>query len=361
MFVTKLSLVNYRNFETQDFEFSQGVNCLVGANGIGKTTVLDAVYHLCYGKSYFNPVSTQNIRFGQSFYMLDGLFDKGGQNERIQCSFKKGHKKVLKRNGKEYERIRDHIGLFPSVIISPSDRDLIAEGSEIRRKFIDGIISQADGSYLDQLLKYNRVLEQRNALLKYFSLNQTYDGNNLQVYNEQLSAMGTEIYGRRREFTEEFRPLLLDQYREISEGREVVDLNYQSQLGEAKLSALLEEHEPKDLRVQYTTQGIHKDDFDFCIAGHPIKKYGSQGQQKTFLIALKLAQWEYIRSALKTEPVLLLDDIFDKLDQDRVARLLELVGSQSYQQVLISDTSPERTVEAVSKATKNFNLIPLER
>lgn len=361
MYVSRLSLINYRNFETRSLEFRPGINCLVGPNGIGKTTVLDAVYHLCFGKSYFNPVSTQNIRFGEAFFMIEGGLVKQGMEDRVQCSFKKGHKKILKRNGKEYEKLRDHIGLYPAVIISPADRDLISEGSEVRRKFIDGVVSQIFSDYLDKLLKYNKILEQRNALLKYFALNSTYDGTNLEIYNEQLSDLGTEIHRRRLAFVEEFRPLLLEQHRVISDQAESVDCHYQSQLDEAPLKELLRSNEQKDLRLQFTTQGIHKDDFSFQISDHPIKKYGSQGQQKTFLIALKLAQWEYIRSALKTAPVLLLDDIFDKLDERRVGRLIELVSSQDYEQVLISDTQSERTERAVQKATQDFNLIALDK
>jgi DNA replication and repair protein RecF len=360
MYVSQIELVNYRNFEASRFELKPGINCIVGPNGIGKTTLLDAVYHLCFGKSYFNPLSTQNIRFGEGYFMLDGRLIKEGQNERIQCSFKKGHKKVLKRNGKEYERIRDHIGLFPAVIVSPSDRDLISEGSDVRRKLMDGIISQTSPAYLDQLIRYNRILEQRNALLKYFALNQLFDENNLRVYDEQLCELGSDIYRQREEFIEGFRPLLLEHYRLISENREEVDCTFVSQLQGGRLRDLLLEQQNRDLRVQYTTQGIHKDDLQFLISGHPIKKYGSQGQQKTFLIALKLAQWEYIRTALKTAPVLLLDDIFDKLDEKRVSRLIHTVGSRAYEQVILSDTHPERTREVVENAETPYHFISVE-
>ncbi|TFG73715.1 MAG: DNA replication and repair protein RecF, partial [Flavobacteriales bacterium] len=305
MFLKKLSLINYKNFESREFEFDHKINCFVGANGIGKTNILDAIYHLSFGKSYFNPVATQNIKHGEEFFMIDGEFQKNGQNEKIVCSVKKGLKKIIKRNGKAYDKLSDHIGFLPLVIISPADRDLILEGSDTRRKFMDGVISQSDKQYLQDLIYYNKVLVQRNSLLKYFAANRTFDQANLSVYDEQLDQYGTEIFKKRKAFLEAFIPIFREQYVSISGGKEEVDLGYDSSLNEEGLLRLLELHIERDRALQYSSVGIHKDDLNFEIAGHPIKKFGSQGQQKSFLIALKFAQFQFIKEQAKTTPILL--------------------------------------------------------
>ena len=231
MFLKHLSLVNYKNFDSITLEFDPVINCLVGNNGVGKTNILDAIYHLSFGKSYFNPVSTQNIKYDADFFMLDGEFEKEGRNEKITCGYKKGLKKVIKRNGKAYEKFSEHIGFLPLVIISPADRDLIIEGSETRRKFMDGVISQSDKSYLQNLIKYNKVLSQRNSLLKYFIANHTFDEDTLAIYNEQLDTLGTEIHQKREDFIHAFLPIFHEQYKHISEkGSEKIDLSYESQL-----------------------------------------------------------------------------------------------------------------------------------
>ena len=359
MFLKHLSLVNYKNFSSQNLEFDPTINCLVGANGMGKTNILDAIYHLSFGKSYFNPVATQNVKHGTDFFVIEGEFEKAERTEKIVCSFKRGLKKVIKRNGKAYEKFSDHIGFLPLVLISPADRDLITEGSDTRRKFIDGVISQSDKNYLQTLIKYNKVLVQRNSLLKYFLANRTFDQDTLSIYDEQLDALGAVIFNKREVFLESFIPIFRKEYTNISGKDEGVLLQYQSRLKEGDLKTLLKMSLEKDRALQYTSVGVHKDDLDFTIEGHPIKKFGSQGQQKSFLIALKLAQFHFIKEQAKTTPILLLDDIFDKLDENRVAQIVSLVDSDTFGQIFISDTHPDRTENVVKRIHQSYKIFNL--
>ena len=359
MHLKRLSLINYKSFSSKELEFSPVINCFVGNNGVGKTNILDAIYHLSFGKSYFNPVSTQNIKHGTEFFVIDGEFEKEERSEKIICSFKKGAKKVIKRNGKAYERFSEHIGFLPLVIISPADRDLIIEGSETRRKFIDGVISQSDKAYLSNLIAYNKVLAQRNSLLKYFVANQTFSADTLTIYNDQLHQYGTALFEKRKEFLETFIPIFKEQYAAISDQEEQIDLSYESKLSETPLKNLLEENLAKDRIVQYTSVGIHKDDLNFTIAGYPIKKFGSQGQQKSFLIALKLAQFHFIKQQSKTTPILLLDDVFDKLDENRVSQLIALVEQENFGQLFLSDTHLERTERVVKRTQQEYKIFSL--
>lgn len=359
MHLKRLSLVNYKSFESKTLEFDSTINCLVGENGTGKTNVLDAIYHLSFGKSYFNPVATQNVKHGTEFFVVDGEFEKEGRTEKIVCSYKKGLKKVIKRNGKAYERFSEHIGFLPLVIISPADRDLIIEGSDTRRKFIDGVISQSDKKYLQNLLKYNKVLSQRNSLLKYFAANQTFDLDTLSIYNEQLQEFGNPIYAKRKEFLEAFIPIFKEQYKNITDKNEAIGLSYESKLDESTFDLLLKNTLDKDRALQYTSTGIHKDDLNFSIDGHPIKKFGSQGQQKSFLIALKLAQFHFIKEQSTTTPILLLDDIFDKLDESRVGHIVALVKQEQFGQLFISDTHAERTENVVKNTHQSYKIFNL--
>lgn len=359
MHLEKLSLINYKNFENEHFEFDVKINCLVGENGIGKTNVLDSIYHLAYGKSYFNPVTSQNIRHKADFFVVDGEFSKEDQKEKVIVSVKKGAKKIIKRNGKAYDRLSEHIGLIPVVLISPSDRDLILEGSQERRKFMDGIISQSQPVYLQNLLRYNKVLSQRNALLKYFAANHTFNQDNLEIYNEELVHLGASIFEERKKFITEFLPFFIERYAGISNQKEDVSISYKSQLEENNLSHLLQESLSKDRQVQYTSKGTHKDDLKFKIKGYPIKKFGSQGQQKSFLIALKLAQYDFMKDQLSTKPILLFDDIFDKLDKNRVTQLIQLVTQEDLGQIFISDTHRERTEEVVQSNAESYKIFEL--
>lgn len=359
MHLKKLSLFNYKNIAEASFDFDAKINCFVGKNGIGKTNILDAIYHLAYGKSYFNPLALQNIRHGEEFFVVDGIFEKEERDEQIVCSLKKGQKKILKRNNKPYEKFSDHVGFIPLVIISPSDQDLIIEGSETRRKFIDSVISQLDNHYLQQLIQYQKIVAQRNALLKYFALNHTFDRDTLLIYNEQLHSLGETIFEKRKQFLADFIPIFDKHHKAVTNAAESVQIVYKSQLSEKPLLELFDEFLGKDRALQYTSVGIHKDDLSFEIDGFPIKKFGSQGQQKSFLIALKLAQFEFIKKQSGVLPLLLFDDIFDKLDETRVSKIVEMVNDEAFGQLFISDTHPERT-EAIVKTThqsyKLFNL-----
>ncbi|PNQ72246.1 DNA replication and repair protein RecF [Hanstruepera neustonica] len=359
MILKSLALLNYKNFENQAFVFNNKINCFVGKNGVGKTNVLDAIYHLSFGKSYFNPIALQNIKHDESFFVVNGEYELHDKIEKIVVSLKKGQKKIIKRNGKAYDRFSDHIGFLPLVIISPADRDLIIEGSATRRKFIDSVISQSDKTYLETLIKYNKILAQRNSLLKYFALNNTFNFDTLSIYNEQLDQYGHVIHNKRMQFLETFIPIFKSRYQAISGGNEDVDLIYESDLTNNNLIDLLQKGINKDKALQYTNTGIHKDDLVFNIEGHPIKKFGSQGQQKSFLIALKLAQFDFIKAQSGVNPILLLDDIFDKLDEQRVGQIIKLVDDENFGQLFISDTHTDRTEAAIKQVHQSYEIFKL--
>ena len=365
MHLKNISIINYKNFASKTFDFDNKINCLVGNNGVGKTNILDAIYYLSYTKGYFNSVASQNIKHGENYFMLNGIFQKADREEVISCSLKKGLKKVIKRNGKEYERVSDHFGFIPLVIISPSDSNLIIEGSDLRRKFMDSIISINDKEYLNILLKYNKVLAQRNSLLKYFAANYTFDKDNIEIYNEQLIKFGEYLYQERKKFISEFIPTFQSRYTHIINNSssenlsEEVALLYKTQLDIMGFEELLKENIEKDKILQYSSVGVHKDDLIFKLNGYPIKKVGSQGQQKSFLIALKLAQFDFIKKKAKLTPILLLDDIFDKLDDNRVSQLIDLVNDENFGQLFISDTHVERTEQLIKKTNQSYKIYEL--
>lgn len=342
MVLKNLSIVNFKNYADAELEFCGGANCLVGDNGSGKTTVLDAIHYLSLCKSYFNPIDSQNIRYDEGFFLIQGRIHRHGEDDKISCGVKPGQKKQFKRNDKEYSRLADHIGKYPVVMLTPNDSELIKEGSEVRRKFIDSIIAQYSRPYLDALLEYNKALNQRNNLLKYFAENQTFDREMLMVWNEQLAKHTDLIFKERAAFIEAFIPIFSALYREIAGREEQVSLNYLSNLHSATMEELLAAAQQRDLAARRTTEGIHKEDLEFLIDGHPIKRFGSQGQQKTYLISLKLAQFAFVEKATGVKPILLLDDIFDKIDDKRVAALMNLVSQQRFGQIFITDTGAER-------------------
>ena len=359
MHLQKITLVNFKNFEFQTFDFQEKINCFVGNNGVGKTTVLDAIYYLSFAKSYFNSAATQNIKHSEEFFMIEGEYQINDKIDNVVCSLKRGNKKVVKRNGKVYEKFSEHIGFLPLVIISPGDSDLIVEGSDTRRKFMDNVISQSDKLYLQTIIKYNKVLAQRNSLLKYFAANRTFDALNLKVYDEQLESYGSVIFKKRNEFLEVFIPIFKERYAAISSSKEQVSLVYKTQLDEGSLLELFAQNMERDRLLQYTSVGIHKDDLSFEIDGYPIKKFGSQGQQKSYLIALKLAQFDFIKSLANIKPILLLDDIFDKLDDLRVEQLINLVNNDEFGQLFISDTHKQRTEDVVKKTNQPYKIFQL--
>ena len=359
MILKSITLTNYKSFSAKTVNLDPKINCFIGPNGVGKSNVLDAIYHLSFGKSYFNPISSQNIKHGEVFFAIKGLYRNESKEEVVIINFKKNDKKVIKRNNKKYEKFSDHIGFIPLVIISPSDRNLIAEGSDIRRKFIDSVISQSDKKYLENLINYNKILTQRNSLLKLFFKNKKFDKQTIQVYDSQLESIGEKIHIKRKIFLNDFVPVFKDKYRSISNNNEEVDIKYKTDLEFDKLSVLLQNNLEKDMFLQYTSKGIHKDDLIFNINDYSVKKFGSQGQQKSLLIALKLAQFDFLKSQNKNNPILLLDDIFDKLDKNRVKQIINLVSDDDFGQIFISDTDEERTRESIKEinnTNKIFNL-----
>ena len=341
MFIRELSVLNYKNFGEATLSFSRKLNCFIGNNGVGKTNLLDAIYYLSFCKSYFNNPDSQNVRHFEDYFALQGKYELNSDKEEIHCGFKNGQKKKIRRNKKEYERFSDHIGLLPLVMISPADSVLIQGGSEERRRFMDSVISQYDRTYLDWLVKYNRLLQQRNILLKNAVGQSAIDPDVFAIWDEQLVQLGLKIHRKRGQFLEELLPVFQKYYTLISGGQEVVSLEYGSQLNDQEFATLLKDSFSKDRMVQFTTTGIHKDDLELKLGGYPIKRLGSQGQNKTYLIALKFAQFDFIRSLNSIKPILLLDDIFDKLDSGRVEEIVKLVSDDHFGQIFITDTNRE--------------------
>lgn len=355
MHLESLSLLNFKNLESVDLQFSPDLNCFIGNNGTGKTNLMDAIYYLSFCKSFLNTIDGLNVRHEEDFFVIQGKYRRLDQDEFIYCGLKRGQKKHFKRNKKEYQKLAEHIGLLPLIIITPSDVDLIMGGSEERRRFLDGLISQYDQVYLDHLLRYNRALLQRNRLLKQFAAERFFNEESLEVWDGQLAHYGALIHQKRVEYIARLQPVFQQYYELISCGREQIGLVHQSQLYEADLADLLKENRKKDCISQYTTAGIHKDDILFNLGEYPIKKLGSQGQKKTYLVALKLAQYNFIKKMSGMTPILLLDDIFDKLDKNRVEQIVKLVANDHFGQIFITDTNREhldqiiRQIDADSK------------
>jgi DNA replication and repair protein RecF len=356
MHVEKLSIVNFKNYRQVELELSPEINCFVGSNGAGKTNLLDAIHYLSMCRSYLNPIDSQNILFEEQFFVIQGLWVKESSSDQIYCGVKKGTKKVFKKNKVQYEKLAEHIGSYPSVMISPYDRNLITEGSELRRKWMDGIIAQFDRDFLNDLVKYGKVLDQRNALLKNMADFGFFNRESIAVWDEQLVIYGQRIFSARSAFLDEFISVFQKYYDDLSDNKETVGLEFKSHLLEGDFLIQLKAAERQDHRKQYTTIGVHKDDLIFTINGHPVKKFGSQGQQKSYLIALKLAQFEWLTTHLNVKPVMLLDDIFDKLDNKRVGRLMELVSDNSFGQVLVTDTDEDRVKRIFDSINLPFKL-----
>lgn len=337
MFLQSLSVANYKNLKEVELQFCKGVNCFIGNNGMGKTNLLDAIYYLAFCKSRTCHADTQVIRHEQPYFMLHAQFLSGEQPYNVSVSLQRGQKKVVKCNKKEYDRLADHIGLVPLVIVSPNDLELIIEGSSERRKLIDGIISQYDKEYLHQLLAYNRALLQRNTLLKAHAT----DPELISVCESIMAQKAAYIYPKRQAFLEQFIPIFSQFYAQIAGQEERVFIDYDSHLKQGDLLPQLESSRYKDEVVGYTTVGIHKDDLVFYLGQYPLKRIASQGQTKSFLVAFKLAQFAFMKKACSKFPILLLDDIFDKLDAGRVERIVKLVASDQFGQIFITDTNRE--------------------
>ncbi|MGV8914425.1 MAG: DNA replication/repair protein RecF [Kaistella sp.] len=367
MIIQNLSLLNFKNHTERNFEFSPQINCFVGNNGVGKTNILDALHYLSMAKSFLGNTDLNNIKTEQDFFTLEGHIFNGEKIDIIKIQQPKEAKKIIKKNDKSYDRIADHIGFLPSVIISPYDSNLISDSGESRRRFLDSMISQTDSDYLFNLIQYQKTVQQRNALLKSFAKNRYFDANNLEIYSEPLIKFGSKIFLKRQEFTNSILPLIQNYYEIISNGNEKVTVNYQSDLQlsvqenepNQNFRHLLHENLDKDRALTYTSKGVHKDDLLFEMNGNSLKKMGSQGQQKSFLIALKLSQMNRIKELTGKTPVLLLDDIFDKLDDSRVSQLIELVNQEHFGQIFITDTNKDRTenvVKRINEESKIFDL-----
>jgi DNA replication and repair protein RecF len=353
-----LHLLNFKSYPEATFTFSPRINCIVGQNGAGKTNILDAIHYLSNGKSYFNAVDAQNIHHHQQFMTVEGNYIHADESEIIHLALEKGQYKKIRRNQELYKRLSDHIGLIPVVVISPSDRDLITEGSELRRKFLDASLAQTDKVYLDHLIQYHQALRQRNTMLRKGMVN---DPGLVEIYDRQLVTHGIYIHEKRAAFCADFAVSVRNHYRDISGDAEQIELEYQTRVTPDGFAQLLRDALQKDMALEYTSVGIHKDDLLFTMEGRPMKKFGSQGQQKTYLIALKLAQYHFLHQHKGFKPILLLDDIFDKLDEQRVRHIIDSVSNGVFGQIFITDTHPERAEKLAGEEDFEAKIIRVER
>lgn len=360
MHIDEISIVNFKNLNEVKVAFSPKLNCFIGKNGAGKTNMLDAIYYLSFCKSFFNATDQLNINHDENYFMLSGNYQRLDSGETISVGLQKGQKKQFKRNTKVYKKLQEHIGLLPLVMITPSDVNLILGGSDERRKFMDGVISQYNPGYLDDLLKYNRALLQRNKLLKQFATERYFDSELLSIWDEQLLEYGQNIHKERTRFIEKLIPVFQRYYSHISQGNEEVRLEHQSDLYEGDLLSHLKNALTKDRAVQHTTVGIHKDDLVLKIGEYPIKKLGSQGQKKSYLVALKLAQFDFIKEISGLKPILLLDDIFDKLDQHRVEQIVATVAGEQFGQIFITDTNREHLDSIIHKMETDSRIFTVD-
>ncbi|MBQ9138316.1 MAG: DNA replication/repair protein RecF [Alistipes sp.] len=352
MYIKRLSLINFKNLQQQQIDFHSGINCFVGDNGTCKTNIVDALYYLSMCKSAVGMSDSQCVLKGEDFFVIDGTYCTDDERrEQIVCTYNRGSQKIIKRGGKTYERLSDHIGFVPAVIVSPADSMLISESAEERRRYLNAFISQFDHEYLAAMIRYNTALAERNKYLKIGS-----DEQMLQIYDMQLVAAAERIFERRKQMVEQLQPIVAQYYKMLSGDREQVWLEYRSELLETPLAELLIASREKDIILGYTSVGIQRDDIRFAIADMPLRRYGSQGQQKSFIIALKLAQYQIIAEQTGKQPILLLDDVFDKLDESRVAELISLVAGNSFGQIVITDCSHERMERLLSSSGAEYKL-----
>ncbi|MBQ2969450.1 MAG: DNA replication and repair protein RecF [Bacteroidaceae bacterium] len=354
MILKRLSLLNYKNIEQADLDFSPKVNCFIGLNGMGKTNLLDAIYYLSFCKSASNPIDSQVMRHDSDFFVAQGLYEtEQGAEEEIYCGMKRRQKKTFKRNKKAYQRFSEHVGFIPLVMVSPSDGELIIGGSEERRRFMDVAISQHDKEYLTELINYDKALQQRNALLKQ---EEEPDAELLSLWEEMMARSGEVIYRKRQAFIAGLTPIFQAFYAQISGEREEVSLTYLSHGDRGNLLDVIRDGRAKDRIMGYSLHGIHKDDLAMQLGGYPIKREGSQGQNKTYLIALKLAQFDFLRRSGQTVPILLLDDIFDRLDASRVEQIIRLVSGDTFGQIFITDVNRGHLDRILASAAGNYKL-----
>jgi DNA replication and repair protein RecF len=358
MHIRSVRLFNFRNHSDARFEFSERVNCIVGENGSGKTNLLDAVYFLSLTKSSLQKQDLLSITHDEDLMVIDGDFEDAGKTENVTVSLQAGQKKNVLRNKKPYERLSEHIGKYPVVLIAPDDTDMIRDASDSRRKLFDGIMAQFDLAYLSAYQKYNRLLDQRNGLLKQFAERNYFDQKMLDSYSEPLIEMAKAIADKRQQFLQVFGPLVKQYYKTISEDKESVSIVYETEVNES-FEHTFRIAQKKDLAAQRTTKGVHKDDFIFLLDNQPIKKFGSQGQRKSFVLAVKLAQFDLLEKEKGKKPILLLDDIFDKLDDHRIHKLIEKIDDHTFGQVFITDARPERTRRILEKIKAEVKYLSL--
>ena len=355
MILEKLSLINYKNIREATLDLSPKINCMIGRNGVGKTNILDAVYFLSFCHSASNPIDSQVIRHDEDFMMLEGVYSP---SSIISCGMKRGTKKHFRRNKKEYRRLSEHIGLIPLVMVSPGDTLLIEGGSEERRRLMDMVISQYDRPYLESVSRYNKALLQRNTMLKQ---EEEPDIEIMSLWEEQMAAEGERIYQHRDAFVRELTPIFQRYYEQISGCREQVAITYESHCQRGPLLDVIQRDRQKDRIMGYSLHGVHRDDLVFTLGGHPIKREGSQGQHKTFVVALKLAQFDFLkRTNGGNTPILLLDDIFDKLDASRVEQIVKLVAGEEFGQIFITDTNREHLDQILSATSHDYKIFQVE-
>lgn len=355
MTLKSISILNYRNIEAAELVFSDKFNCFIGNNGEGKTNLLDAIYFLSFCHSMFTNVDSQMMQHGKEFFMLNGKYDKG---DEISVGMKRGHKKTFKRNGKAYRKLSEHIGLIPLICVSPDDVSIISGGSEERRRFLDIVISQYDNAYIDYLNRYNKALQQRNALLKQAAEeDRPCDMSLMELWEEEMASNGEEIYKRRNDFVERFIPVFNNIYKEISGEHEDVSLRYLSHCQRGSLLEVIQRDRNKDMIMGYSLHGIHKDDLEMLIGGYPMKREASQGQTKTYVISLKLAQFDFLNES----PILLLDDVFDKLDSQRVENIVRIVSGENFGQIFITDTNRDHLDKILAKGHFDYKLFNVQQ
>lgn len=357
MALKSLKLTNFKNYESLTIEFSPQLNCFVGKNGMGKTNLLESIYYMCMTKSSFGTNDRQVVMQGADFFRIEGKLSNG---DKIVAKVVPGKQKQMERNDVAYSRLSEHIGLLPVVMIVPDDTQLVSDGSEERRRLIDNTLSQLDGKYLTNLIAYTKVLKQRNAALKEMGKNRYFDPELIKIYNDQLLAPAAYIHEARQRFVTEFQPVFQKYYEVISNEAETVAVLYASKLSESSLADLLLENLEKDRILQRTTVGIHKDDLKFIINGNPLRRFGSQGQLKSFVLALKLAQFDFLKKEKGKLPFLLLDDIFDKLDRFRVAQLVGLLLDEDFGQIFITDTHENRLEQIVNEYAADYRKFVVE-
>lgn len=358
MTLKQLNILNYRNIAQTELQLSPKINCFVGSNGEGKTNILDAIYFLSFTKSTANNIDSMNIRHGEDLMMVQGIYDLNGTEEEISMGLKRGQKKHVKRNKKDYKKMAEHIGLLPLILVSPNDTELILGGSEERRRFMDIVISQFNPDYMSSLTAYNKAVQQRNAMLK---AEEEPNPDIISVFEEMMAMYGERIYAERNRFIEEFIPIFQEFYTRISGGNETVGLKYTSHCQRGPLLEVIQRDRHKDRAIGYSLHGVHKDELEMTLDGFPIKREGSQGQNKTYLISLKLAQFNFLKhTGSKTTPLLLLDDIFDKLDANRVEQIVQVVSDPAFGQIFITDTNRENMDKILERSDNNYKIFKVK-